>query len=107
MKNINYYLIEHNESYNKMSFKTKQTFWNSIIKMFKGTKLSKELLYDMLSTFDLKDIKDLSDILYDNDNSNFISYQPSNDEFINDSNKEKIINQISDYLIKYVILNNN
>ena len=69
--------------------------------MFKDTKISKDILKQILNNLSLEFVKKLSKYFAYNDSKNFMAYEPSEDLFINyNSNKDKIINQISDYILK-------
>lgn len=72
--------------------------------MFKDSGLLKDNFKIIFSNLDEKIIKGIVDYLSLTDNTNFIAYSPSDDMFINyDNNKETIIEQLSDYFIKYKV----
>ena len=84
MKNLTQFI---NES--KLSDKV---FCEQFSVMFKGTKLNKDF------------IELLSNSFANNDSANYLAYQPNDDLFINyEDNKETIINQISEYILKYKV----
>lgn len=69
--------------------------------MFKNTKITKDMLIQILNNLGADFIKKLSKYFSTEDITNYVSYQPSDDLFINyESNKDQIINQISDYILK-------
>ena len=69
--------------------------------MFKNTKITKDILVQILNNLSLDFVKKLSKYFSTEDITNYVSYEPSEDLFINyNSNKDKIINQICDYIIK-------
>lgn len=72
--------------------------------MFKGTKLNKDTIKVILGNLNKDFIELLSNSFADTDNSNYLAYQPNDDLFINyDDNKETIIDQISEYILKYKV----
>lgn len=69
--------------------------------MFKGTKITKDILIQILNNLSPEFIKKISKYFSTEDITNYVSYEPSDDLFINyETNKEQIINQIADYMIK-------
>ena len=69
--------------------------------MFKNTNISKDTLIKILNNLSSEFIRKLSNYFSTEDSSNYIAYEPSDDLFINyENNKEQIINQISDYIVK-------
>lgn len=69
--------------------------------MFKNTKITKDILKQILNNLSLEFVKKLSKYFSTEDITNYVSYEPSDDLFINyESNKEQIINQIADYMLK-------
>ena len=70
--------------------------------MFKNTKISKDTIKILLSNLDKDIISFISKIYNKNDSSNYLAYEPNEDLFIKyDDNKDKIIDQISEYISKY------
>ncbi len=67
-----------------------------------GVKTPKETIAEYLNNFEMKDLKEMSQYIAQKDGSNYVAYQPSDDEFINDSNKEQVIDKISQYIFKYI-----
>ena len=73
-----------------------------IIKIFENCGLTKDNFATMLSKLDMKELQSLTTYISSIDNANFVAYQPKDDEFISDSNKEAVVNKIADYLNKYI-----
>jgi hypothetical protein len=72
--------------------------------MFMGTKMTREMIETILSNLDSSFVMKLSKYFVDNDNSNYLAYDPGDDVFINyNDNKDKIISQIAEYLLKYKV----
>ena len=72
--------------------------------MFKGTKLNKDTIKIILGNLNKDFIELLSNSFADTDNSNYLAYQPNDDLFINyGDNKETIIDQLSEYILKYKV----
>lgn len=92
MKNIKEYI---NESKGR-------SVGDFMMTVLKGVKTPKETIADYLNNFEMKDLKEMSDYIYQQDSSNYTAYQPNDDEFINDSNKSQVIDKISQYLFKYI-----
>ena len=98
MKSFIEYINEDNEK--------KISLW---IKIFTGmlsntSKISKEALEEMLLYLAKENkLKKLSDYFLEDNQSNYIAFQPSNDDFLSESNYNKICTQISEYIIKYII----
>ena len=93
MKRLNDYIFESQLS--------DRVFCERFSIMFKDTKISKDMLIQILNNLGADSIKKLSKYFSTEDITNYVSYEPSDDLFINyNSNKDKIINQIADYMIK-------
>ena len=92
MKNLKEYITES----------TGKSLGSFMITILKGVKTPKETIAEYLNNFEMKDLKEMSDYISKQDNSNYIAYQPTDDEFINDSNKQQVIDKISQYLFKYI-----
>lgn len=71
----------------------------------KSSKLNKEQISDMIISFcDVEGrLKKFSDYLFDIYPKDYLAYQPNNDEFLNKSNDSKIANQISEFILKYIV----
>lgn len=72
--------------------------------MFKNTNLSKDIMKIILNNLSKDFIIKICNYYSSKNNVEFISYEPNQDLFINyNENKEQIINQLSDFIIKYKI----
>lgn len=61
----------------------------------------KTIVVQILNNLSLEFVKKLSKYFSTKDITNYVSYEPSDDLFINyELNKDQIINQISDYILK-------
>ena len=97
MKRLNEYII--NES--KLS---DSVFCEQFSKMFIGTKMTREMFEIILGNLDVDFVLKLSKYFAENDNSNYLAYDPGEDMFINyNENKNKVIPQIAEYLLKYKV----
>lgn len=95
MKRLNEYLIYES----KLS---DSVFCEQFSKMFIGTKLTQDTIKIILNNIDKDFIQKLSKYFVETDNSNYLAYDPGEDTFINyNDNKDKIISQISEYIMKY------
>ena len=95
MKRLNEYLIYESKLSNSV-------FCEQFSKMFIGTKLPQDTIKIILNNIDKDFIKKLSNYFVETDNSNYLAYDPGEDTFINyNDNKDKIISQISEYIMKY------
>lgn len=73
--------------------------------MFKSSKnLTKESVSDMLDSFcDVEGrLKKYSNYLAETYPKDYLAYQPSDDEFLQDDKKDKIKDQIAEFIIKYI-----
>jgi hypothetical protein len=95
MKELNEYI---NEALSTSQAKQCQM----IMKMFENCGLTKDNFATMLSKLDMKELQSLATYISSVDNANFVAYQPKDDEFLKDSNKEQVIDKISQYLFKYI-----
>lgn len=81
-----------------------KVFCEQFNNMFKGTNINKDTITIILTNIDKDFIKKLNKYFITVDNANYIAYESSDDLFINyDTNKDKIISQMADYIIKYKI----
>ena len=95
MKRLNEYLIYES----KLS---DSVFCEQFSKMFIGTKLPQDTIKIILNNIDKDFIQKLSNHCVETDNSNYLAYDPGEDTFINyNDNKDKIISQLSEYIMKY------
>jgi len=98
MKTFIEYIKEDNEK--------KVSLWiSTFIGMLSNTnKISKEALEDMLLYLCKENkIKKLSDYFVESNQSNYLAFQPADDDFLQESNYPKISSQISEYIIKYIL----
>ena len=72
--------------------------------VLKGVKTPKETITQYLNNFEMKDLKEISDYIDSKDSKNYMAYKPADDEFVQNSNKEQVIDKIAQYLHKYVAL---
>ena len=70
--------------------------------MFKGTKVTKEIVVKMLNNIEGDVLKSMSDEFYRRDGKNYIVYQPANDMFLAD--KEECAIQMADYIVRFVAI---
>ena len=98
MQKLNSYLVEN------LTNKQNEIIGKIFDCVFKKTRLSKDVIKQMLSNLDKDIIYTISKYFNDNDSSDYLSYSPNEDEFLNyEDNKDKIISQISEYISKYKI----
>lgn len=83
---------------------TKPKAWIEIANlMFQNAKgITKETLSNMLSPLYPERLQKLCNYWTEIDGSKFITYQPSDDDFIKEENKDKICNQLADYIINNI-----
>lgn len=95
MRKLNEYIINESALSDKV-------FCEQFALMFIGTKLTKDTFVKILSNMDESYVNKLTKYFADNDSKNFMAYEPAEDLFINyNSNKDKITNQIAEYIVKY------
>lgn len=95
MRKLNEYIINESALSDKI-------FCEQFVLMFIGTKLTKDTFVKILSNMDESYVNKLTKYFADNDSKNFMAYEPAEDLFINyNSNKDKITNQIAEYIVKY------
>lgn len=97
MKRINEYLYE---ALNK----SKIDKYETILKMIEGSKINKDGIKEMIDKLEMNELKEMSQYLYDKDIKNFIAYKPNDDDFISNSNHDKVCSTITDYLYKNIAL---
>lgn len=85
----------------------KHPLWCSVaLSIFKGGKnITKESISNMiLSMCNIEGrLKKFSDYLADEYASEYLAYQPSDDEFLKNETKNKITDQIAEFILKYII----
>lgn len=91
MKNLETYIIELNEQLNAAE---------AILNSVKTDGLKREQMIDILANNDMKIIKAVSDILKAKHKENYFPYEPQKDDFLKDSEKERICGQIVDAIMK-------
>lgn len=91
MKNLNEYIIELNEQMSAAE---------AILGSIKVDGLKREQMIDILAANDMKTIKAISDILKAKHKENYFPYEPQKDDFLKESEKEKICGQIVDAVMK-------
>lgn len=101
MKTIYEYIKESEGSEEQPKPKAWIEIINLMLQNAKG--ISKETLSNMLKPLYPDRLKKLCGFWNDTDGSKFITYQPSDDEFIKEENKDKICNQLADYIINAII----
>ena len=69
--------------------------------MFNKTKITKEQLILLLGNLDTDVVKTISKYFNDNESENYLAYAPNEDEFLNDNLRNKINNQIAEYINKF------
>lgn len=89
-----------------LSGKQKEIIGEIFSKLFKGSSLSKDQIIILLNNIDDKEIiYCISRYFSENDTTNYLAYEPSDDLFINyESNKKKIIEQLAEFIYKYKIM---
>ena len=96
MQYLNSYINE------ALSNKQKELIGELFSIMFKKTKISKDQLIIILNNLDKDEIFEISKYFSENESSDYIAYEPNEDMFLYyNENKEKIINQIAEYINKY------
>ena len=68
-----------------------------------GKDIKKESLSSMIATLYPDRIKKLIEFWASNDSAKFVAYQPSDDELLKEENKEKVCNQLAEYVINNLI----
>ena len=98
MKTINEYICES---------KIGHPLWCEIaLSMFKNVKsLNKDSISNMLDSFcDVEGrMKKFSDYLAEEYPKEYLAYQPNDDEFLDKGSTDKISNQISEFILKFII----
>ena len=90
--------------YESLSNKQKELIGRLFSIMFKDTKINKEQIGIILSNLDKEELLEISKYFSENESSDYLAYEPNEDMFINfNSNKEKIISQISEYISKFKV----
>ena len=74
---------------------------NILGELFTGTKISKDTLISTLKNLDMKNLSNMSKYYNYTESSQFLPYCPVDDMFLNESNKNTIVELLADYIIKY------
>ena len=74
---------------------------NILGELFTGTKISKDILISTLKNLDMKNLSNMSNYYNYTESSQFLPYCPGDDMFLNESNKNTIVELLADYIIKY------
>ena len=78
-----------------------QVFCQQFSKMFTDTGITVDCLTKVINNLDKEFVKKLSDYFAETDMANFVSYQPSDDMFLQyDINKDQIVSQLVKYILK-------
>ena len=95
MKKFNEYILEE---------LGKPKAWIEITNlMFQNAKgITKETLSEMLKPLYPERLQKLCEYWNAIDASKFITYQPSDDDFLKEENKDKICNQLAEYIINNI-----
>jgi len=84
-----------------LSNKQKDLIGQIFSSMFKDTKVSKEQLTAIFNNLDKEIILEISKYFSNNEQNDYLPYDPGEDMFINyEENKDRIISQISEYIQK-------
>lgn len=84
-----------------LSNKQKDLIGQMFSSMFKNTKVSKEQLTAIFNNLDKEIILEISKYFSNNEQNDYLPYDPGEDMFINyEENKDRIISQISEYIQK-------
>lgn len=76
-----------------------------VVNLFKGSKLSKDKIKDMLKSLSINDIQpliEIEDYIEKIDKKNSFPYLVSKDDFLKKDNYEKIIDSFAQYIEKYI-----
>ena len=76
---------------------------NILGELFTGTKISKDTLISTLKNLDMKNLSNMSKYYNYTESSQFLPYCPGDDMFLNESNKNTIVELLADYIIKYCL----
>jgi hypothetical protein len=96
MKAITEYIIKESKNSDYKFFA--ETF----DQMVKGITFTKDNIAMLLKNLDNELLKAMSDHYNELNSKDYMTYEPDADLFSSDNNKEKICNQIAEYIIKYI-----
>lgn len=100
MKNLTQLIIEK-----KLTDKQQSLVGEYVVNLFKGSKLSKDKIKDMLKSLSKDDVQPLVEIeeyIEKTDKKNSFPYLVSKDDFLKKDNYEKIIDNFAQYIEKYI-----
>jgi mannitol-specific phosphotransferase system IIBC component len=100
MKNLTQLIIEK-----KLTDKQQSLVGEYVVNLFKGSKLSKDKIKDMLKSLSKDDVQPLIEIeeyIEKTDKKNSFPYLVSKDDFLKKDNYEKIIDNFAQYIEKYI-----
>lgn len=100
MKNLTQLIIEK-----KLTDKQQTLVGEYVVNLFKGSKLSKDKIKDMLKSLSLENVQPLIEIeeyIEKIDKKNSFPYLVSKDDFLKKDNYEKIIDNFAQYIEKYI-----
>ena len=84
-----------------LSNKQKELIGQIFSSMFKDSKVSKEQLTIIFNNLDKEIILEISKYFSNNEQKDYLPYDPGEDMFINyEENKDRIISQLSEYIQK-------
>jgi hypothetical protein len=100
MKNLTQLIIEK-----KLTDKQQTLVGEYVVNLFKGSKLSKDKIKDMLKSLSSENVQPLIEIeeyIEKIDKKNSFPYLVSKDDFLKKDNYEKIIDNFAQYIEKYI-----
>jgi hypothetical protein len=104
MKQLTEYII-----FEKLTDKQQKLVGEWIINLFKGSKLSKDKIKDMFGSFSSPDMMEplieIEEYIEKTDKKNAFPYLASKDEFLKKENYDRIIDNLSQYIEKYIAYN--
>lgn len=83
--------------------KKNEFFVETFINILEGSNLFKDNIERMLSKLDMTILKSINDYL--KDRKEFLPYETNADEFLNNTNKDSIINKLVEFMIKFIVKN--
>ena len=102
MKSIKEYIFEEENT-------SKVKPWIDVsVGMFRNASdISKDTVSEMLYYLcESGRIKKLSDYFFSENQSDYLAYQPPDDEFLDRNNDKKICSQMAEYIIKFIVKKN-
>lgn len=83
--------------------KKNEFFVETFINILEGSNLFKDNIERMLYKLDMTILKSINDYL--KDRKEFLPYETNADEFLNNTNKDSIINKLVEFMIKFIVKN--